>query len=986
MPELMESTETSSSWRIELGLLTFVAMLAFLLASFPARNSDVWMHLAAGRDVAHGEYPLGGASRLGPELGTSQNWLYDFVCYGIYSAAGPTGLVVAKALMVVGLAIVIWRLSRLRAGMWLASLSTTLALLSSGLQLQPATVSYFFFALSLWLVFRREDNTNGAPRSLLSWGLLVLFLIWANIDSAFLVGLATIVLIGLGRLVDHSTSRSLISSSLCGIGFLLLLGGVCVINPSHIRAFAPPREWLTFTPPWASTVPLPLRAAYFSLLSLGLISFGLNGCRSHWQRFLPWLGLAALSIWQVHAIPFFAALAGPVLAWNWQEFLTTHLPNRAGGMLPRWARRLFVGMTVLVGLALLLSAWSGRLRQVPPYEPRRWAIETMPSLQHGAEAVHRWHQNGRLAADARGLHLSPETLHAFAWFCSEESGILDERLASAILGSAETSEDWAEQMRAARIDHIIVYDSDFVRLFSAFNWFLDDAAQWPLLYLEGDVAIFGWHDPAHSDGADRFRDWELNLNHLAFHPSPEKKVPQSPPGHEPESQHAWDHFWKPALPPPMERNEANLYRLRAEALQRSAPERHMAAWQAVESAAFIAAGSGWTTPTGLFDAYQRLRLFPLLPEGFARQRDDTPPELLYLALRAARRAIAANPNDAEAYRILGECYLHLFRSTRERAWAQRLPQLAQLRFAQASVALNHALSLNPNLAQAHLELGRLYQEIDYFDLAVQHLRAHAKLLRETGPLLGTSPEQFREEQSRREQELGRMDKSLEQQQKALAAESVGARVWDRATAAFRRGLAGKALGILLESDVAAFGPEGMALELDLLLMTGRVTDVRDWTSPEQAGVLGEASFHWLRARALAALGDYAGAKEECMRTGTSGRQPDGLAPRDRMASMIGQLVVDEVSGHGTAIDLIRRSIMRPVFLDRVEDLANSLRREAEGTVLRGLLALEEGEVGDAEIAFRTSLLLWENEAAVASGRGLDFKARIVAQGYLELLK
>ena len=57
------------------------------------------------------------------------------------------------------------------------------------------------------------------------------------------------------------------------------------------------------------------------------------------------------------------------------------------------------------------------------------------------------------------------------------------------------------------------------------------------------------------------------------------------------------------------------------------------------------------------------------------------------------------------------------------------------------------------------------------------------------------------------------------------------RVADRAALAMQKGLAGKARDLLLESDLAAFGPQGMELELELLLRTGRARDVRDWTDP-----------------------------------------------------------------------------------------------------------------------------------------------------------
>ena len=41
----------------------FLALFAGLLASFPARNTDVWLHLAAGRIVIEAELDTGVAAR-----------------------------------------------------------------------------------------------------------------------------------------------------------------------------------------------------------------------------------------------------------------------------------------------------------------------------------------------------------------------------------------------------------------------------------------------------------------------------------------------------------------------------------------------------------------------------------------------------------------------------------------------------------------------------------------------------------------------------------------------------------------------------------------------------------------------------------------------------------------------------------------------------------------------------------------------------------
>src|SRR5436305_1893324 len=54
----VDRTGVPSSSRTNVLPVLLVSTLAFLLASFPARNTDLWMHLAAGRHLVRGEYPL----------------------------------------------------------------------------------------------------------------------------------------------------------------------------------------------------------------------------------------------------------------------------------------------------------------------------------------------------------------------------------------------------------------------------------------------------------------------------------------------------------------------------------------------------------------------------------------------------------------------------------------------------------------------------------------------------------------------------------------------------------------------------------------------------------------------------------------------------------------------------------------------------------------------------------------------------------------
>jgi hypothetical protein len=267
------------------------------------------------------------------------------------------------------------------------------------------------------------------------------------------------------------------------------------------------------------------------------------------------------------------------------------------------------------------------------------------------------------------------------------------------------------------------------------------------------------------------------------------------------------------------------------------------------------------------------------------------------------------------------------------------------------------------LAQAHLELGQLYRQVGYLDLALVHLKAYR-----AGGGKAVS-----------EAELADLAGAVERQRAALAAETARARVADRARAAAGRGLAGEARALLLESDVSAFGPEGTQLELELLLGTGRAEDVRDWAAEELKGPLGAIGYHWRRARALAALGEYAAANTELLElAGEEG--PNPVRTGRLFAVLAGQALLDEQPAGWGLPALLARARARFEFRTAVGQEAAALAGRADAAVLRGLLALEAGEVDRARAALGAAL------GYSGAGGGVNFNGRPVAEDALRLLR
>ncbi len=1009
-------------------LVILLTGLAFLLASFPARNSDVWLHLARGRLLAHGQIPATTDPDLAFDLWGNQTWIYDLCCYGCYAVLGGPGLVLAKALLAAGIALLLVWQSRSTSGWYLPAICTGLAILTMGkyLALLPATVSYFFFALALAFLRPKSSTEDEVAPPLVSWRLVLLFLVWANVDRWFLLGLGVVALVWLGEILDVSFAAGASSQRwqtlLLRRGVsLAALVAVCLLNPSFLDAFvlvddlrglgvSAAQTVSPFESAYFTTVGWnPASLAYFFLLGLSLISFLAALPQLRWRRLLPWLGLALLSALQLRTIPFFAIVAGPVLAWNLRDALARHFQKARGPMLPSELVRLGGALTALLLLTLLVCAWPGWL-QSPPYGHRRWAFDLPPSLERVAATVRRWHEEGKLSPNGGGGHLSFESVKAFAWFCPEEKRVRL-KLPDSLDELPGSPDEWRRQMREKGVDHILVYDSDRDRVALVLGGLVTDPEQWPLLYKEGDLAVFGWRDPERPESAAIFRGRELDLDRLAFHPAEDKKAPAK--AFDPqESGRAWfEAFWKPAPPRSIDRDEARMHLLHAEALQREAPVRHMIRWLNSEAAGFVAAANAWTFPNAFGDAPLRLALFGLSRPGddarsapptpmdrmvselqrrYTFQRDDAPPALYYLAVRAARRAVAADPDDAPAHLVLGKSYLGLLAATRERVWSAQFPQLVKLRQAQAITALQRVLELRPDFPEAHLHLAQLYHQMNYFDLALKHLQAYYRLFREAGPPRGMDREEFLKLQAQHAENIERLTREVQRLESSVALRAEDSAPSQRARLAFENGLAGKALDLLLESDRSAFGEEGTKLELELLLNVGRARDVLEWLEPEHEQSLGPLIYHWVRVRALAATGDYLHAEEECDEAARAialdPNDPQPVPLREKIAEMIAQLFLDGSRSQGLSASVFFARVSREMLQKGIQERLQKLRNQADLTSLHGLLALEEGETAEAESAFRSALGLRKGQSAKDADNVWIFNARILAQDGLNWLE
>jgi hypothetical protein len=557
-------------------LVVLVLLLTFFLASFAASNSDLWRHLAAGRLIAHGQLRFGTdpfAYTTADVRWVNHAWLWDLVQYlvcgagdGEVLAFGGAPLVLIKALALTALAAVLLLSCRPAHSLWIAAACVALAVvaMSPFFLLQPRYVSLVFLGVTIYLLTRSAREKSGGPapavlgipRSLLFIPLL--FAVWANMDSWFLLGPLTVGLYLLGEAIEQMFAGSGADagrrSALRGLVVALVAGlAACLLNPQHVHAFGlPPEIWtapdIADAVPWFKPLSSPLSRPYFNdrdmglnpaglayypLVLLGLASFVLNSETRGW-RVAIWTAFFLASTLRAPFIPFFAVVAGPVSALNLQDYARLRM-QRA-----RQADRVSFGLWslagrcagIVAGLALVALAWQGWLnaRRDDARVSRRvdWTVRVDLSYRQAAARLHALHQAWReqgLAEDqARGVNLAPETANYCAWFAPEEKAFFDDRFelfpqqlralamfrqalarkeeARPETGPARISEVWGETfgLGSQRAPHIVLSGPGREDVMPITRLLWRGSLHWAWLYGDGRTEIFGRRDWPRNEG------------------------------------------------------------------------------------------------------------------------------------------------------------------------------------------------------------------------------------------------------------------------------------------------------------------------------------------------------------------------------------------------------------------------------------------------------------------------------------------------------
>jgi tetratricopeptide (TPR) repeat protein len=777
--------ERVSEWNAyyDLYVLAATVLLALVVACNYVTDSQLFAHLRIGQSISEKSAPV-----LTDELSYTETgkrwvnvpWLFQWAQAALYKLVyglvptdptDPTAnrvkadqiairaLALLDALLRLATAWVLLKVRHRGPGLWWCAVCVVLALGAvlmpepvigpSGVSLQPglalggiagvpsigpSSAGLLFLALELLVLFRAFGQGRGAGL----WLLIPLFLLWANWDVSFWVGLLVLAAAALGRWLDGGSAAYLVAadrtdrrdaqsdnrespeairpvSAATGFIVLALCAAVCLVNPSTYETY------LTALRPFAQLFqdtgdirtadqrsffgsllreqfPLDwylLTAYYLIVVGVGLASFLVNSNRFAWSRFLPFVAGAVLWGIFMRFGADFALILAVVLALNGQEWYHARFgtEGRLGRLWSLWSTggRLVTLALIFLMIGLDITGWeitTPGSRFGLGYEPDDFPIAAVEFLDR---------QN-----DIKGniLNTSMAQGDILMWKAGpKRKTYVDSRGRS--LFPLDLLQQWHKTRKAISDDDMEAwkplldqYQISVVMIEPAgspltYNRLIQ-SQNWIPFYRDGRIVLFGRKDAAPSDVAV-FKTNRLEPEWLAYHTSRPVPPAQGPP-----AASSWfDRIFQ--------NNAASRPRTRTESARQ------------------------WLTGTG-------------------DSQDLIEPARCLLAIQDARTALSDSPDDWIAFRRLNDAYrLLMIRETallagipltpenRNRIAALNpTPQTLMSRYRQRVTALNYAIQTTPpprsaparrELVDLNLELFQLYLAANVIDLARDRLAA-----------------------------------------------------------------------------------------------------------------------------------------------------------------------------------------------------------------------------------------------------------------------
>lgn len=303
----------------------FEALFAVALLVIAVRHTvdpDLWWHLRTGQTIlAHGIPRTDVFSFTVPDhRWVTHEWLTQLFMWLVFRAGGLTALMLVFAVLI---ALTFWLVYRRCSGQpYLAAFVVLLAAAAAAITwgARPQMLNLLLLALFLTIV---EGVRGGVLSERAFWWLPPLTVLWANLHSGYLLGIALLA----GYVVGESMARWQADGpalSRAAWRRLLLVTPLsflaAAINPNGIHIWLYPFETLgsgamqSYIVEWRPPdFHVPIFWPFGALLALGVLALILSPRRPGLTDLLLFGGTAGAGLLSARHIPLFALVAAPVV-------------------------------------------------------------------------------------------------------------------------------------------------------------------------------------------------------------------------------------------------------------------------------------------------------------------------------------------------------------------------------------------------------------------------------------------------------------------------------------------------------------------------------------------------------------------------------------------------------------------------------------------------------------------------------------------------
>jgi tetratricopeptide (TPR) repeat protein len=889
--------------RYDLVVALGVVLLAFFASAFRCESPDLFQRVRTGELIAR-QFPAfpkaGDFVFSAPQGAAAVNpaWLFDLATSALHSPGGVA--LVGVKIAVVVLTVCVLLLVRYR-GPTLAwhSFCVLLALvaLARRLDVGPQVWGLFLLALALWAWHLATARGRVRFLSLLA----PIAVVWANVDVSFVVLPIVATALCLGELLQRrrDDEEAAIEVPRPGAGALLaVLAGV------WLAGLASPFGWANLVYAWTWIGSIGPRLATLDGVDegwSGILSFWTSGANVQWSAFgrhvgavlstwpgVAWAALALLAAATVvlnlrplrlsRALAFLVALALPAVAERWiapSGILLAYVASLSGQeyFLRRFGAGVRTGFWALIfsqatRMALIILVFLGLMGTLTGRVQDRWpwfgfSVATDEYPEAGVRRLGEMGLRGRAFPIGRAQRIVASLQHAgpqnktiadVRWPYAGDGWTDYEKARVSLLdpgGSREAAEAWRAIFEKWGVTHVVLdaRDEKYMRpVRAAFAGRLDFAP----IHADDQCIVYGWLRPESEDYALVQKE-RIRANVAAFR---QKRDPPRPTEASATAPGLFDRvfpFRFVEVPPGM--IEGTFYSLGGQWL--SEPGASVLAAARLRDAVSSAPSS---PPANLRLGIAYLKLIRLELDRLYADQAETAARRPR-GLRDASLASLPTPSEPPDPNAPTETSL-------EKVQAMQASQIFRpatttlTRHHQAAAAIQSALTAGSDTLGAHQAMADLCELSGFFDLALEHYRAIARLAetpqqraateervlaleREVGrrtslyrDQLASRMEQFRREADELDVEAARLEAAAQTEEGAKRIESL-----DRARRLRQRAEQGRALK---PEDLPGLNAM-LAFEFQLLKLAVEEMDKAAPTSPQAAPFLVDAAQLYLLA-------------------------------------------------------------------------------------------------------------------------------------------